>query len=308
MTSIFDDIRSSFSRGNNALHQLIAINVVVFAVLVILRTIMTMSGSGEAFAYLMTFLSVSSNLDIFIWRPWTLITYFFTHLEFLHIIFNMLNLYWFGMLVREYLGDKRLVNLYVLGGLVGGLFYLLTYNTIPYLQVRADNSLMMGASGSVIAIIVAAATLLPNYTFNLLLFGPIRIKYIAAVMVLLSISGATGGNAGGNIAHLGGALLGFLYIKQLQSGTDLGRPVQAVLDFFRGLFARRSPLKVAYKNPNRPFAAPSSGAATSPLTGFSGSSTPSEDEINMILDKISNSGYESLTKEEKQKLFRASQK
>ncbi|AMM50168.1 rhomboid family protein [Rufibacter sp. DG15C] len=308
MTSIFDDIRSSFSRGNNALHQLIAINVVVFAVLVILRTIMTMSGSGATFTYLITFLSVSSNLDIFIWRPWTLFTYFFTHLEFLHIIFNMLNLYWFGMLVREYLGDKRLVNLYVLGGLVGGLFYLLTYNTIPYLQVRADNSLMMGASGSVIAIMVAAATLLPNYTFNLLLFGPIRIKYIAAVMVLLSISGATGGNAGGNIAHLGGALLGFLYIKQLQSGTDLGRPVQAVLDFFRGLFARRSPLKVAYKNPNRPFSAPSSASTTNPVAGFSGSTTPSEDEINMILDKISNSGYESLTKEEKQKLFRASQK
>ncbi|GAA4315371.1 rhomboid family intramembrane serine protease [Nibribacter koreensis] len=308
MTSIFDDIRSSFSRGNNALHQLIAINIVVFAVLVILRTIMTISGSGGTFAYLMTFLSISSNLGIFIWRPWTLITYFFTHLEFLHIIFNMLNLYWFGMLIREYLGDKKLVNLYILGGLAGGFFYLLTYNTIPYLQVRADNSFMMGASGSVIAIMVAAATLLPNYTFNLLLFGPIRIKYIAAVMVLLSISGATGGNAGGNIAHLGGALLGFLYIKQLQSGSDLGRPVQSVLDFFRGLFARRSPLKVAYKNPNRPFASPSSANTSTSPGSVTFNGTPSEDEINLILDKISRSGYESLTKEEKQKLFRASQK
>ncbi|QHL87220.1 rhomboid family intramembrane serine protease [Nibribacter ruber] len=308
MTSIFDDIRSSFSRGNNALHQLIAINVVVFAVLVILRMIMTMSGSGGLYNYLMTFLSVSSNLDIFVFRPWTLVTYFFTHEQFLHIIFNMLNLYWFGMLVREYLGDKRLVNLYVLGGLVGGLFYLLTYNTIPYLQVRADNSFMMGASGSVIAIMVGAATLLPNYTFNLLLFGPIRIKYIAAVMVLLSISGATGGNAGGNIAHLGGALLGFLYIKQLQRGTDLGRPVQAVLDFFRRLFQRRSPLKVAYKNPNRPFASYSSTSTASTFGAVSNNLTPSDDEIDLILDKISNSGYESLTKEEKQKLFRASQK
>jgi membrane associated rhomboid family serine protease len=305
MTSIFDDIRSAFSRGNNALHQLIFINVVVFAVLIILRTIMTLSGSGSLFAYLMTFLSVPSNLQLFAYRFWTIFTYFFIHLEFFHILFNMLNLYWFGMLIREYLGDKRLVNLYILGGLAGGLIYLISYNTIPYLQIRAEGSFMMGASGSVIAIMVAAATLLPNYTFNLILIGPIRIKYIALVMVLLSISGATGGNAGGNIAHLGGALLGFLYVRQLQSGSDWGRPVQAVFGFFRGLFQRRSPLKVAYKNPNRPY----TSSASSPVSAASSiPGNPSQLEIDQILDKISVSGYESLTKEEKQKLFKASQK
>ncbi|RNI29509.1 rhomboid family intramembrane serine protease [Rufibacter immobilis] len=305
MTSIFDDIKSAFSRGNNSLHQLILINVVVFAVLIILRTIMTLSGSGGLFSYLLTFFVISSDLTLFAYRPWTLFTYFFTHLEFFHILFNLLNLYWFGMLIREYLGDKRLVNLYVLGGLAGGLFYLLTYNTIPYLQLRGD-SFMMGASGSVIAVMVAAATLLPNYTFNLILLGPIRIKYIAAVMVLLSISGAVGSNAGGNIAHLGGAILGFFYIRQLQRGSDWGRPVQAVLDFFRGLFQRRSRLKVSYKNPDRPYAATSSAAG--PSGGTSAHGTPSQMEIDQILDKISVSGYESLTKEEKQKLFKASQK
>ncbi|GGK66198.1 rhomboid family intramembrane serine protease [Rufibacter glacialis] len=305
MTSIFDDIRSAFTKGNNALHQLIFINVVVFAVLIVLRTIMTLSGSGSTFGYLMTFLSLPSNLQLFAFRFWTLITYFFTHLEFFHILFNMLNLYWFGMLIREYLGDKRLVNLYILGGLAGGLIYLLSYNTIPYLQLRAEGSFMMGASGSVIAIMVAAATLLPNYTFNLILIGPIRIKYIALVMVLLSISGATGGNAGGNIAHLGGALLGFFYVRQLQGGSDMGRPLQAVLGFFRGLFQRRSPLKVAYKNPNRPYSA----SASSPVSSASNiPGNPSQLEIDQILDKISVSGYESLTKEEKQKLFKASQK
>ncbi|AKQ46221.1 rhomboid family protein [Rufibacter radiotolerans] len=305
MTSIFDDIKSAFSKGNNALHQLIFINVVVFAVLIVVRTIMTLSGSGSTFGYLMTFLQLPSNLQLFAYRPWTLFTYFFTHLEFFHIIFNLLNLYWFGMLIREYLGDKRLVNLYVLGGLAGGLFYLLTYNTIPYLQLRADRSFMMGASGSVISVMVAAATLLPNYTFNLILLGPIRIKYIAAVMVLLSISGAVGSNAGGNIAHLGGAILGFFYIQQLQRGTDFGRPVQAVLGFFSGLFKPRSPLKVTYKNPNRPYtAAPNPSMPVS--SGMAGH--PSQIEIDQILDKISVSGYESLTKEEKQKLFKASQK
>ncbi|MBA9075600.1 rhomboid family protein [Rufibacter quisquiliarum] len=308
MTSIFDDIKSAFSRGNNALHQLIFINVVVFAVLVVLRTVMTLSGSGGVFDYLMTFLAIPSFLPLYALRFWTLFTYFFTHLEFFHILFNMLNLYWFGMLIREYLGDKRLVNLYVLGGLVGGLFYLLTYNTIPYLQMRGD-SLMMGASGSVIAVMVAAATLLPNYTFNLILLGPIRIKYIAAVMVLLSISGAVGSNAGGNIAHIGGAVLGFLYIRQLQRGSDMGKPVQAVLGFFGGLFKRKAPLKVTYHNPNRPYAAGSSSSASHKGTGAPvAPGTPSQIEIDQILDKISVSGYESLTKEEKQKLFKASQK
>ncbi|WP_192820109.1 rhomboid family intramembrane serine protease [Rufibacter sp. LB8] len=303
MTSIFDDIKSAFSRGNNALHQLIFINVVVFAVLIILRTIMTLSGSGAAFDYLMTYLSITSYLPLFLFRPWTLFTYFFTHLEFFHILFNMLNLYWFGMLIREYLGDKRLVNLYVLGGLAGGLFYLLTYNTIPYLELRGS-SFMMGASGSVIAVMVAAATLLPNFTFNLILIGPVKIKYIAAVMVLLSISGAVGSNAGGNIAHLGGAFLGFLYIQQLQRGNDWGRPVQAVLGFFRGLFNKKSPLKVSYNNPSRPYSATTNASPAAAGT----SANPSQMEIDQILDKISISGYESLTKEEKQKLFKASQK
>ncbi|MFC6997738.1 rhomboid family intramembrane serine protease [Rufibacter roseus] len=307
MTSIFDDIKSAFSRGNNVLHQLILINVVVFAVLLVLRMIMYFTAGPAAFAYLMSFFRIPSDMGMFAYRPWTIITYFFTHLDFLHIIFNMLNLYWFGMLVREYLGDKRLVNLYVLGGLAGGLLFLLAQNTIPYLYSQG-NAVMIGASGSVIAVMVAAATLLPNYTFNLILIGPVRIKYIAAVMVLLSISGATGGNAGGNIAHIGGALLGFLYIKQLQSGTDLGRPVQAVLGFFSGLFQKRRPLKVAYNNPSRPYSSGTSASTRAQSPSHSGSMSPSQIEIDQILDKISVSGYESLTKEEKQKLFKASQK
>ena len=308
MISIFDDIKSAFSRGNNALHQLILLNVVVFASLLVLRLLITFTLGEGTFWYLMTFLQIPSNLSLFAYRPWTVFTYFFTHLDFFHILFNLLNLYWFGMLIREYLGDKRLVNLYVLGGLVGGLLFLLTYNTIPYLM-QLGPSVMMGASGSVIAVMVAAATLLPNYTFNLILIGPVRIKYIAAVMVLLSISGAVGSNAGGNIAHLGGALLGFLYIQQLQKGTDWGKPVQAVLDFFRGLFQRRTALKVSYKNPNRPYTSSSSSASATPAApARSGAITPSQMEIDQILDKISVSGYESLTKEEKQKLFKASQK
>lgn len=215
----------------------------------------------------------------------------------------MLNLYWFGQLVREYLGERKLLSLYILGGIAGGILYILSYNFIPYFADRAAYSFMIGASASVLAIVVGAATLLPNFAFNLILIGPIRIKYIAAFLVLLSISGAVGDNAGGNIAHIGGALIGWVFIKQLQRGTDMGRPVHAVLDFFTGLFKRKPNLKVTHR---RTTGTTTANGSTSSTVGQPGK--PSQYEIDRILDKISSSGYESLSKEEKQKLFQASQK
>ncbi|KAA9327355.1 rhomboid family intramembrane serine protease [Adhaeribacter soli] len=297
MTSIFDDIRHAFTRGSNAVTQLILINVIVFVSLILVRTISFLTGFSSVYDLITLNLGMPAHILRFLFKPWTIITYFFTHEQFLHIIFNMLNLYWFGQLIREYLGNKKLVSLYMLGGLAGGLLYLLFYNLIPYFEHRAAFSIMIGASASVLAIIVAAATLLPDYTFNLILLGPVRIKYIAAFLVVLSISGAVGDNAGGNIAHLGGAVIGFIFIKQLQRGTDLGKPIHAVNDFFQGLFSGRPRMKATFNRTN------ATGAAAAGTA-----SRPNQSEIDLILDKISASGYESLTKEEKQKLFRASQK
>jgi membrane associated rhomboid family serine protease len=301
--SIFEDIKDSFRRPNNILKQLILINVIVFVVLIILKTVMYLIGSSWMYSTLMRYVALHASPMAFITRPWTLITYFFTHEGFLHIIFNMLNLYWFGQLIREYLGDKKLLSLYVLGGIAGGLLYILSYNFIPYFADRAAMSQMIGASASVLAIVVGAATLLPNYTFNLILIGPVRIKYIAAFLVILSISGAVGDNAGGNIAHLGGALIGWLFVKQLQRGSDMGRPVHAVLNFVTGIFKRRPKLKVTHRQTTTV----GNGASSSSYTTSYGGK-PSQMEIDRILDKISSSGYESLSKEEKQKLFQASQK
>ncbi len=298
MTSIFDDIRNAF-RLRNALNQLILINVIVFVVLLLLRVILRISThSDDLFETILDYIAMPANPGVLLTRPWTIFSYFFTHREFFHIIFNMLNLYWFGMIIREYLGDKKLVSLYLLGGLAGGVFFVLFYNLIPYYQPRAIFATMIGASASTLAVTVAAATLLPNYTFNLLFIGPVKIKYIAAFFVLLSISGAIGDNAGGNLAHLGGALIGFIFVKQLQRGTDLGRPIHSIANFFGNLFKPRTPLKVTYKNQSRTTTAFSSSV----------SGEPSQNEIDVILDKISRSGYESLSKDEKQKLFRASQK
>ncbi|MBC5775436.1 rhomboid family intramembrane serine protease [Pontibacter sp. KCTC 32443] len=298
--SILQDIKDTFRQPNNTLKQLILINVIVFVVLIVLRLLLTFTAGPGAYNLIMSFIELHSSPMVFITRPWTIITYFFTHQGFLHIIFNMLNLYWFGQLIREYLGDKKLLSLYVLGGIAGGLLYLLTYNFIPYFEDRAANSVMIGASASVLAIVVAAATLLPNYTFNLLLIGPVRIKYIALFLVLLSMSGAVGDNAGGNIAHLGGALIGWLFIKQLQRGNDMGRPLHAIFNFFGGLFSRKPKLKVTHRT--SAYSTRTNGSATTTV------GKPSQKEIDLILDKISSSGYESLSKEEKQKLFQASQK
>lgn len=301
--SIIDDIKTAFRQPNNILKQLILINVIVFVVLIVLRTILFITSGEWLYALIFSNLAISSSPLYFATHPWTLITYFFTHEGFLHIIFNMLNLYWFGQLIREYIGDRKLLSLYVLGGIAGAVLYLLSYNFIPYFADRMVIGTMIGASASVLAIVMAAATLLPNYSFNLILIGPVKIKYIAAFLVLLSISGAIGSNAGGNIAHIGGAFIGWLFIKQLQRGNDMGRPVLAVTDFFGDLFKRKPKMKITHRRFSTGSTAKPNGSKTN-----SGPLSPSQHEIDRILDKISSSGYESLSKEEKQKLFQASQK
>ncbi|MET4106877.1 rhomboid family intramembrane serine protease [Hymenobacter sp. UYP22] len=299
--SIITDIRTAFSR-DNSLHKLLLLNVLVFVFLVLTKAIMSLSGVGAYFLNVARQFQLPSDLPSLLRHPWTLLTYAFSHLEFWHILFNLLNLYYFGALVREYLGDRRLVSLYVLGALAGAVLFLLSFNLLPTLQPMVGLSLL-GASASVTAIIMAAATLLPDYTFMLFLLGPVRIKYIAAVVILLSVLAINQGNPGGGIAHIGGALIGFLFVKQLQAGRDLGRPVQAVGDFFVRLVTGRPNLRVTHRSAAATAAAPAASKAKASAT-----SLPGEDEINLILDKISHSGYESLSKEEKQKLFRASQK
>jgi len=300
--SIVQDIRTAFSRRDNALMQLILLNVLVFAGLIVLRTILTVSSASGYYPPVLRQFELSSALPVLLRHPWTVLTYAFTHEGFFHILFNLLNLYWFGQLLREYLGDRRLVSIYVLGALAGAAIFLLSYNLIPAFQ-PAVGSPMIGASAAVTAIIVASATLLPDYTFMLILLGPVKIKWIAAVVVLVSLAGVNGGNPGGEIAHLGGALLGFVYIKQLQAGRDLGRPVQAIGDWVSKLFSRRPTMRVSTARRPEPVTTTSASGSKKPAVA----GQPLQDEIDTILDKISRSGYESLSKDEKQKLFRASQ-
>jgi membrane associated rhomboid family serine protease len=297
---VFDEFKNAFQKPNNAHVQLIFINVVVFLVLAVFYVFSTATGFSDFFKLIHSQLAIPAPVFTFLTKPWTLISYAFVHdlTGIFHILFNMLVFYWFGKLFIEYLGSDKLVSLYLLGAIAGGISYLLVYNTIPFYQGRIPADGMVGASAAVYAVLVGTAVLLPDYTFFLLFLGPIKIKYIALFYIVLSFLGSVGGNAGGNVAHLGGALMGLIYIKQLQAGVNWGGWITATLDWLRGLFVTESKVKVTYRKaepkPSRP---PTSKA-----------SKATQDEIDAILDKISDRGYESLSKEEKEKLFNASKK
>ena len=297
---MLDEFKSAFSRPHNSHVQLILINVAVFVALAIIMVVFKWSGLESLFLTIHNQFSLPSDFTEFITRPWTIITYFFTHdlRGIMHILFNMLALYWFGKLLVTYLGSDKVVAVYVLGGLAGGVVYLLVYNLIPnppeFLSGRAE---LVGASAAVFAILVAAATLLPDYTFFLLFFGPVKIKWIAMIYIFLSILGSVGQNAGGEIAHLGGALIGFVYVKQLQVGVNWGGWITALLGWISGLFKPSPRVKVTYRKEE-----PTRRSRSASPSGVS------QQDIDAILDKISEGGYESLSKEEREKLFKASKK
>ncbi len=297
---MFDEFKNAFQRPNNGHVQLIIINVAVFLVLVLLFVISQISQVPELFDVIHRQIAIPAPIMTFLQKPWTIITYAFVHdwTGIFHILFNMLVFYWFGKLFVEYLGSDKLIAVYFLGALAGAFAYLLVYNLVPFYQARIPSGGMVGASAAVYAVVVASATLLPDYTFFLLFLGPVRIKYIAAFYIVVSFLGSVGPNEGGNVAHLGGALIGFVYIRQLQAGVNWGNWIIATIDWFKGLFAPKPNVKVTYRKESTTKKAPRP----------SKTSSISQDEIDTILDKISDGGYESLTKEEKEKLFNASKK
>lgn len=294
---MLEEFKNAFSKSNNGHIQLILINVVIFVIMALLYVISTIAGIDVVFSSVYKQFSLTPHLDQFVYRPYTLLTYSFSHSlrDIWHILFNMISLYWFGRLFIEYLGNDRLIALYVLGALAGGILYLIIFNTIPFFESQARLG-MVGASASIYAILVACATLVPDYTFLLLFFGPVRIKYIALFFILLSFLGTVSSNAGGNLAHLGGAAMGYFYVKQLQSGVNLGAWVTRILDWIKLIMTRGKRLTIKHRKKENPV-----GRGTS-------SSLVSQEEIDAILDKISENGYESLSKEEKEKLFRAGRK
>ena len=284
---LIEDFKNAWNKENNGLIKIILINVIVFVSMSILEVFITLSGFGELFNLFLNKLMLPASLKVFIFQPWSIVTYFFLHMNFMHILWNMLFLYWFGKIIHENIGNNAVISLYIIGGIIGGLSYMALFNIIPYYDNRVSESLMLGASAGVFSVVVGSATLLPNYTFYLLFLGPVRIKYIALFYVLLSFFDVTGSNAGGEIAHLGGALMGYLYIRQLQNGVNMGKGIIDILNIFN-------------KNKKKDI---SKEEETNEIK-----KDISQDEIDKILDKISDSGYKSLSNNEKEKLFNASKK
>jgi membrane associated rhomboid family serine protease len=301
MNGLFDEIKSAFNRQDNALIQLILINIIVFLGTAIIATTLHLLGFRSFYeSYIAIQFELPSVLGSLIWRPHTLLTYAFQHAGLLHILFNMLFLYWFGAVIVDYLGSKRIVSIYILGALAGALGFLILSNTL-----LPHGTHLVGASGAVFAVMVAAATLAPDHTFYLLLFGPVRIKYIVPVLVILAYVGLGGSNAGGEAAHLGGALMGYIYIVQLKKGNDLGAWIFGLRDSITGLFKKKSKVNVSYSSQKKSKVY-SSNASNNYNKASSPEDVPNQEEVDAILDKISETGYSSLSKEEKQKLFNAS--
>ncbi|WP_370090290.1 rhomboid family intramembrane serine protease [Ekhidna sp.] len=298
---IKEEFKNAWSKPNNAVVQIILINLIVFVSARVIKVFFDLSGATDTFYFIFRKLQLPADVGSFLLQPWSLVTYFFTHFDFFHILFNMLFLFWFGRIIQEFLNSKRVISLYVLGGLAGGILYMFIYNFMPFYADRVAESMMLGASAGVFAIVVGAAVFMPNYTFFLLFIGPVKIKYIAIFYVFMSFIGTTGANAGGEIAHLGGALVGWMYISQLNKGSDMGGWVISFIQFIKSMFKPQPKIKVTHRSGNRrPTKKEAAKAADS-------SNTP-QAEIDAILDKISEKGYESLTKDEKQKLFNASKK
>tara|TARA_B100000886_G_scaffold309249_1_gene243312 strand:- start:3084 stop:3953 length:870 start_codon:yes stop_codon:yes gene_type:complete len=284
---IIEDIKNAWNKRDNGLIKIILINIIVFVSISVVQVVLTISGLSTFFTMFINKLMLPASLGTFILQPWSLITYFFLHMSFMHILWNMLFLYWFGKIINDNIGNNALISLYVLGGIIGGLFYMAIYNIVPYYGERVSDSLMLGASAGVFSVVVGSATLMPNYTFYLLLIGPVRIKYIALFYVLLSFFDVAGTNAGGEIAHLGGAFIGYIYIRRLQNGVNIGEGIINFINFF------------SEKKENKENKKENIQKETDETT---------QDEVDKILDKISESGYSSLTSKEKERLFNASKK
>lgn len=299
MNHIFSDILLAFRRRDNALMQIILINIAVFVAANLIEVVFYLSGAKEMATLLLSYFKLPMNPEVLLFRPWTLVSYFFFHTQFFHILFNMLFLYWFGDILTQFLGNKRLTAVYFLGGLAGAFIAILAVNLIPVLS-PFQPSFLVGASGAVYAVVVAAATLVPHVQMNLLFFGPVKISYIAAGYVLLSLFAIKDENPGGNLAHLGGAFMGFLFIWQLRKGYDWGSPFYRFSEWFTSL-SKPAPKKVkTYKST---YVTVNQGQQVVEST----TDHITQEEIDRILDKISLTGYDSLSKKEKQTLFKYSQ-
>lgn len=285
--TMMDKLKQEFNRGNNMVRKLILVNVIFFVVFHLVRALLFMGGSEATFyTYISSNLMLPLSLSGFLKAPWTLVTHMFLHQGIWHLVFNMLTLFWMGSNFQDYLGNDRLLRVYIFGGITGAGLLILLYAVLPVFDAH-QLGYALGASAAVYAIVTATATLLPDYEVRLFGVFNIQLKYLALFLVVLSFTEIGHPNSGGNIAHLGGALFGFLYIKNLYwKGSPFDR-----ISYWWNNRKRRAPKTVIRQERSTTF------------VKIQSKRKATQEEIDMILDKINASGYESLNQYEKDLLY-----
>ncbi len=292
--NLIDEIKVSFKEGST-LTKLIYLNLGVFLAVKIAQIFFILFNTPQGFESLLRWFAVPAYFPDLIRKPWTLLTYMFLHEGFLHILFNMLWLFWFGRIFLEYLDQKKLVSVYLLGGITGAILYIISFNLFPVFKSVVTESVALGASASVIAVVIAITAYVPNHTVYLMFIGPVKIKYIGIIIFVVTSVLDFSTNTGGKIAHIGGAILGFIYTSQFRKGKDIGKWINRLIYQVVTLLKPREKMKVTHKKSTTDYE-------------YNEKKAQEQEEINRILDKISKGGYESLTKDEKETLFKASNK
>ncbi len=310
--SIWQDIQQQFRSGNRVT-QLIILNVIVFVVFGFLKLISRGVDGGAFAGEIENFFAFSSDWWHNLTHPWSLFTYAFLHAGLGHIFWNMILLYWFGRIVGDLIGDKYILPLYLLGAAAGGLVF---WGTSGF---YASGNFIVGASASVMAFIVAAAIYAPDYVFRLILIGEVRLKYIALAILLIDIFAfGTDGNAGGHFAHIGGMLMGYIFVTALGNGYDLAAPINRTIDSVTGFFERltqksapRRPATRVSNRPKSPVGYESSRRGNASITSTrppksNGGGVSHQEQLDIILEKIKASGIKSLSAEEREFLSHVS--
>ena len=283
--SFIDNIKSRYKSGN-IVEKLIYVNLAIF-IFTLFTSVFQDLYKGEL-NFIVEWFSLDDNFSSLLTKPWTIITYGFLHADFLHILLNLITLYFIGNLFIEYFTQKQLLTFYVLGTLFGGILFILSQSYFPLFE--GQNSILVGASAGISAIFIGITTYIPNYQLKLRFIGFVKLWHLAAIWVGLDVLALSGGNAGGHFAHLGGALFGFLYVNQAANKEI------KIWEKISSLFtSKKKPLKTVYKSPKK-------AKKTSQNTSLN------QQHIDQILDKISKSGYDTLTKAEKEFLFKQGRK
>lgn len=291
MGNIIINLYNRYKRSDIVFHFIYG-NILIFVLITFITLILSLLHYNNI---VVSCFSFPASFNSFILRPWTIITYMFVHADVWHILFNMLCLYWFGKIFLLFFSAKHFYGVYFLGGIAGALLFMLFYNFFFFFRPFVQSSFIVGASASVLAIIIAVAYKKPDYRVQLFLFGNIKLKYMAFCVIIIDVMLITSSNAGGHIAHLGGAIAGLLFAISLQHGIDLTLWINKTCDAFSSLFTyiypcKKKKMKIHYgKFNNKLFP-----------------QQRNDVEMNRIFDKIKKSGYQSLTVNEKKKLFEGS--